>query len=121
VRAGRERAGKDLEGFEIVAALDISLTSNVEGAREVLRQRFERYVSLPYYRRMLDASGFAEQLARGEITDDMLHELAGVGDEHALRDAVRRYRDAGCTLPLVGPFAQHEGAAGFEASLKAVL
>jgi F420-dependent oxidoreductase-like protein len=121
VRAGRERAGKDLEGFEIVAALDISLTTNVEGAREVFRQRFLRYAGLPYYRRMLDASGFAEQLARGEITDDMLHELAGIGDEQALREAVRRYRDAGCTLPLVGPFAQHEGAAGFEASLKAVL
>src|SRR5215472_15797969 len=42
VRAGRERAGKDLDGFEIVAALDASLTANVEGAREVFRGRFER-------------------------------------------------------------------------------
>jgi F420-dependent oxidoreductase-like protein len=119
VRTGRERAGKTLDGFEIVAALDASLTTNVEGARQVFRGRFERYASLPYYRSMLDASGFAEELARGEITDDMLHELAGLGDEDAIRDAVRRYRDAGCTLPLVGPFAQHEGAAGFEATLRA--
>jgi F420-dependent oxidoreductase-like protein len=119
VRAGRERAGKTLDGFEIVAALDASLTSDVEGARQVFRGRFERYAGLPYYRSMLDASGFAEELARGEITDDMLHELAGLGDEAAIRDAVRRYRDAGCTLPLVGPFAQHEGAAGFEATLRA--
>jgi F420-dependent oxidoreductase-like protein len=121
VRAGRERAGRTLDGFEIVAALDASLTSNVEGAREVFRGRFERYASLPYYRRMLDASGFAEELARGEITDAMLHELAGLGGERAIRDAVRRYRDAGCTLPLVGPFAQHEGAAGFEATLRAAV
>jgi F420-dependent oxidoreductase-like protein len=121
VRAGRERAGKDLEGFEIIAALDASLTTSVEGAREVFRGRFERYASLPYYRSMLDASGFSEELARGEITNAMLHELAGLGDEPAVRDAVRRYRDAGCTLPLVGPFAQHEGAAGFEATLRAAV
>lgn len=121
VRAGRERAGKDLDGFEIVAALDASLTTDIEGARQVFRRRFEQYAGLPYYRRMLDASGFQDQLARGEITDDMLHELAGIGDEQALRDAVRRYRDAGCTLPLVGPFAQHERAAGFEATLQAAI
>jgi F420-dependent oxidoreductase-like protein len=119
VRAGRERAGKTLDGFEIVAALDASLTGDVEAARQVFRGRFERYAGLPYYRSMLDASGFAEQLGRGEITDAMLHEMAGLGGEGAIRDAVRRYRDAGCTLPLVGPFAQHEGAAGFEATLRA--
>jgi F420-dependent oxidoreductase-like protein len=121
VRAGRERAGRDLDGFEIVAALDVSLTANVEGAREVFRGRFERYAGLPYYRSMLDASGFAEQLGAGTITDGMLHELAGMGDEAALQEAVRRYRDAGCTLPLVGPFTQHEGAAGFEPSLRAAI
>ena len=121
VRAGRERAAKTLDGFEIVAALDVSLTTNLEGAREVFRGRFERYASLPYYRSMLDASGFRDQLGRGEITDSMLHELAGIGDERALREAVRRYRDAGCTLPLVGPFAQHEGAAGFDASMEAAI
>jgi hypothetical protein len=51
----------------------------------------------------------------------MLHELAGIGDEAAVRDAIRRYRDAGVTLPLLGPFAQHEGAAGFEGTLQAAL
>src|SRR5215467_30638 len=121
VRAGRQRAGRSLDGFEIVAALDASLTSDVEGARQVFRGRFQQYASLPYYRTMLDASGFAEELARGEITDPMLHDLAGLGDEAAVRDAVRRYGDAGCTLPLVGPFAQHEGAAGFEATLRAAV
>ena len=121
VRAARERVGKGLDGFDIVAALDVSLTSNLEGAREVFRGRVERYANLPYYRRMLDASGFQDQLGRGEITDAMLHELAGLGDEGALRAAVRRYRDAGATLPLVGPFAQHDGAARFEESLEAAI
>jgi F420-dependent oxidoreductase-like protein len=119
VRAGRERAGKSLDGFEIIAALDASLTTDLRAARDVFRGRFERYASLPYYRSMLDASGYADELARGEITDAMLHDLAGLGDDAAVRDAIRRYTDAGCTLPLVGPFAQHKGAAGFEATLRA--
>ena len=121
VQAGRERAGKTMDGFEIVAALDVSLTTNLEGACDVFRGRFERYASLPYYRSMLNASGFGDRLDRGEISDAMLHELAGLGDERAVREAVRRYRDAGCTLPLVGPFAEHDGAAGFEASLEAAI
>jgi hypothetical protein len=37
------------------------------------------------------------------------------------RDAVRRYLDAGSTLPPVGPFAQHDGAAGFEATPRAAV
>jgi F420-dependent oxidoreductase-like protein len=121
VRAARERVGKTMDGFEILAAFDASLTTNVEGARGIFRGRFQRYASLPSYRRVLDVGGFADELARGEITDATLHEMAALGDERAVRETVRRYRDAGCTLPLVGPFAQHEGAAGFEATLRAAV
>jgi hypothetical protein len=49
----------------------------------------------------------------------MVAELAGIGGEAEVRGIVRRYRDAGCTLPCVGPFAGHDGAAGFEATLQA--
>jgi hypothetical protein len=49
----------------------------------------------------------------------MIDELAGIGDEQQVRDAIRRYREAGVTLPGVGPFAGHEGAMGFEATLEA--
>jgi F420-dependent oxidoreductase-like protein len=119
LRAGRERSGRNLDGFEVVAGVDVSLTTNVEGAREVARPRFSFYSNLPYYRRVVDEAGFKEDLARGEITDEMIHELAGIGDEKAIRQVLRRYRDAGCTLPLLGAFAGHAGAAGFEATLQA--
>jgi F420-dependent oxidoreductase-like protein len=119
VRAGRERAGLSLEGFEIVAAVPASLTTNPEAGRETFRQTAVRYGSLPFYRRMMDASGFREQLERGEVSDAMVAELAGIGGEADIRNILRRYRDAGCTLPCVGPFAGHEGAAGFEATLQA--
>ena len=50
----------------------------------------------------------------------MLDELAGIGDEQRVRDAIERYRQAGVTVLGVGPFGGHEGARGFEATLEAV-
>jgi F420-dependent oxidoreductase-like protein len=120
VTAGRQKAGKPLDGFEIVAAVPVSLTSDRPGAQAVFRQTVERYANLPYYRKMMDASGFAAELAAGDISEAMMDEVAGIGDEEQVRDAIRRYREAGVTLPGAGPFGGHKGAAGFEATLEAV-
>src|ERR1700682_678823 len=58
VTAGRQKAGKSMEGFEIVAAVPVCLTSDRAGAQAVFRATVERYANLPYYRKVLDASGF---------------------------------------------------------------
>jgi F420-dependent oxidoreductase-like protein len=119
VRAARERAGKTLEGFEIVAAVPISLTTDVAAGLDQFRKTATMYAGLPFYRKALESGGFAEDLATGAPTDRMLKELGGIGDEAAVRDAIRRYRDAGTTLPAIGPFQGYEGAAGFEATVEA--
>jgi F420-dependent oxidoreductase-like protein len=119
VRAGREKAGKTMEGFEISAAVPVCLTGDREGGLSALRKTVERYASLPFYRKALDAGGFSEQLAAGTVSDEMLDVLGGVGDAARVQDAVRRYRDAGVTLPCVGPFGGHAGAAGFVPTLAA--
>jgi len=119
VARGREKAGKSMDGFEVVAAVPVCLTSDRAGGLDAFRKTVERYASLPFYRRVLDAGGFAEDLAAGRVTDEMLDELGGVGDESQVRDAVERYRDAGVTLPSVGPFGGHAGAAGFVPTLEA--
>lgn len=120
VAAGRAKAGKTMKGFEVVAAVPVSLTSDRAGAQAAFRQVVERYSNLPYYRRMMDASGFESELESGSISDRMLDELGGLGDESQVRDVVSRYRDAGVTLPCVNAFGGHKGAAGFEATLEAV-
>jgi F420-dependent oxidoreductase-like protein len=119
--AGRQKVGKTLEGFEVVAAIPASLTSDRAAGLEVFRATVERYASLPYYRKMMDASGFKEQLEEGKISAEMLDDLAGIGGEARVRDVVRRYREAGVTLPAVGPFGGHAGAAGYEATLEAAV
>jgi len=121
VRAGREKAGKSMEGFEIVAAVQTSLTTNLDGARGVFRQVVERYSNLPFYRKVMDASGYAEELAAGKVSDALIGELSAVGDEAQIKQSLTRFRDAGVTLPCVFPIGRHEGAAGFVPTLEAAL
>jgi F420-dependent oxidoreductase-like protein len=120
VRKGREKVGKSLDGFEIVSAVPVSLTSDRAAAHDVFRKTVARYAGLPYYRKMMDASGLGAELEAEPIGERALDELAGIGDEDQVREVVRRYREAGVTLPGVGPFGGHEGAKGFVATLEAV-
>ncbi|HXJ49268.1 MAG TPA: LLM class flavin-dependent oxidoreductase [Candidatus Acidoferrum sp.] len=122
VTAGRQKAGKSLDGFEIVAAIPVSLTTDRAAGQAVFRQTVERYANPAlYYRKMMDASGFASELEAGEMSEAMLDELSGIGDAEQVRGIIRRYRDAGVTLPCAGPFGGHQGAAGFEATLEAAV
>jgi alkanesulfonate monooxygenase SsuD/methylene tetrahydromethanopterin reductase-like flavin-dependent oxidoreductase (luciferase family) len=107
VGAGRERANRSMDGFEVVAAVDACVTSNRTAALDVYSKTLDRYAALPFYRRAMEA---------GEFNAD---NLAAIGDAGQVRDAISRYRDAGVTLPGVGPFSGHEGAGGFEATLEA--
>jgi len=120
VTAGRQKAGKTMDGFEIFAAIPVCLTTDRAAGQAVFRQTVERYANPAlYYRKMMDASGFKAELEAGEVSETMLDELSGIGDEEQVREVIRRYREAGVTLPCAGPFGGHKGAAGFEATLEA--
>lgn len=117
IREGAERAGRDPAEVAIVPAISCALTDDVDAARNVLRRMLVTYCSLPFYRSVLADSGFADDLERFDagirngdvaaaqrgLSDAMLDELFGIGDAGAVRAAIRRYRDAGATMPGVGP------------------
>jgi hypothetical protein len=85
------------------------------------------YFTLPFYRTMLDRSGYGDELAafdaaggdvdvmRAAISDRVLDALTAVGDEQAVRDGIERYRAAGATSPCIGPIPKTD----FEATLRA--
>ncbi|HEV2415804.1 MAG TPA: LLM class flavin-dependent oxidoreductase [Candidatus Dormibacteraeota bacterium] len=102
VRAGREKAGKTLQGFEIVAAIDACATDDRASALEAYQKTLDRYAALPFYRKAMEAGGFDPD------------KLAAIGDAKRVRDAIEGYRDAGVTLPAIGPFGGR-----FEATLQA--
>jgi F420-dependent oxidoreductase-like protein len=130
VAQGRERAGQPLEGFDVVAAVPVGLTDDPEAARAAQRQGLVTYASLPFYRTMLERSGFGDQIAafdegmqagdveraKAALSDEMLGALAGIGSAQEVRAAVERYRKAGATSPCIGAIPGTD----FEAALTAV-
>src|SRR3954449_2499954 len=126
VREGRERAGKSLDGFDIVPAVTVALTDHRDASRAAMRQELVPYASLPFYRAMLEGSGFGDDLsafdegiqagdverAKAGLSDGLLESLAGIGSADDLRGAVERYRGAGATSPSIGglPGSDFEGA-----------
>jgi F420-dependent oxidoreductase-like protein len=116
VREGRRKAGKDLNGFDIVAAVPTAVTSEVDGARATLRADLTPYFLLPFYRKMIERSGydadvklFDQAMERGDtsaattaISDGFLENLAAIGPPDLAAAAVERYREAGATSPCIG-------------------
>jgi alkanesulfonate monooxygenase SsuD/methylene tetrahydromethanopterin reductase-like flavin-dependent oxidoreductase (luciferase family) len=129
VREGRERAGKTMDGFDVVAAVPAAVTDDPGEARDRARSDLLTYFSLPFYRRMIESSGFADEIAaydeamgradvegaKAAISDRYFAELAGIGTAGDVGAAVERYREAGAISPCVG------GIPGtpFEAALEA--
>ena len=116
VREGRRKAGLGLDGFDIVAAIPTAVTEEVDGARATLRADLAPYFLLPFYRAMIERSGydadvklFDEAMERGDasaatiaISDGYLENLAAIGPPDLAAAAVERYRDAGATSPCIG-------------------
>jgi F420-dependent oxidoreductase-like protein len=130
VRAGRERAGKDLDGFDVVAAVPSAVTDDPDAARARLRGELVTYFSLPFYRKMLERSGFGEDIERfdakmaggdaqgatAEISERFLEVLAAIGTQDEARASIQRYLEAGATSPCVGGISGTD----FDATLEAL-
>jgi alkanesulfonate monooxygenase SsuD/methylene tetrahydromethanopterin reductase-like flavin-dependent oxidoreductase (luciferase family) len=127
VTAGRERAGKTLEGFDVVPAVPAALVDDPAGPYASMRKDLLPYFGLPFYRAMLERSGFGEEIAafdgaagdieqmQAAISERFLEQLTAVGDEAAVRGGLGRYRAAGATSPCVGPIPKTD----LEATLRA--
>ncbi|HEX8854542.1 MAG TPA: LLM class flavin-dependent oxidoreductase, partial [Thermoleophilaceae bacterium] len=116
VKIGREKAGKTLEGFDIVAAVPAAVTDD-RAATEALRNELIPYFSLPFYRAAIERSGFEDEIAAydeamaagdpqaagAEISDRFIASLAAIGSADEAAATVRRYLDAGATSPCIGP------------------
>jgi alkanesulfonate monooxygenase SsuD/methylene tetrahydromethanopterin reductase-like flavin-dependent oxidoreductase (luciferase family) len=127
VTTGRERAGLTLEGFDIVPAVPAALTDTREGAYAAMRRDLIPYFGLPFYRAMIERSGFTADIeaydaAAGDldamqaaISESFLDQLTAVGEESDVRTGIERYRQAGSTSPCIGPIPTTD----FEATLRA--
>jgi F420-dependent oxidoreductase-like protein len=116
VREGLDKAGRSADDFEVVAAVPVALTEEPDAALARFRQDLIPYASLPFYRQMLDASGFGDEIAafdagmaagdpeqaKAGLSERMLRDIAGIGGPDDVQGAVRRYQEAGVTGPGIG-------------------
>ena len=108
IAEGRAKAGKSPEGFDIVAAVPAAVTSEPEQAKAQLRSELIPYFSLPFYRKMIELSGFGDDLAGFDsdgvdaISDEFLARLAAIGTAEEAEAVVRSYADSGATSPCIG-------------------
>ncbi len=115
VRAGRERVGKTMAGFEIVAPIPVAVTDDFEAAYKVLRTGIARSGGQPFYRREYVNAGFTAEVKNmdalrangGDPADGVSEALADalgkVGSKGEVQAFIQRFRDAGATLPVVRP------------------
>jgi F420-dependent oxidoreductase-like protein len=129
-KAGRERAGKSLDGFDIVAAVPSAVTDDKAAAYETMRGDLLTYWSLPFYRAMIDRSGFGDDIAafddamqsgdpekaKSAISDRFLDDLTAIGSADEVRAGVQSYAEAGATSPGIGAVPRTDFTATLEAA-----
>ena len=129
VRAGRERAGKPPEGFDVVAAVPAAVTDDLDVAYQAMRSELMTYWNLPFYRAMIERSGFGDDIdafdagmaagdidkATAGISDDFLESLTAMGSEEQVRYGIHRYWEAGAISACVAPVPRTD----FDATLRA--
>jgi F420-dependent oxidoreductase-like protein len=127
VTAGRERAGLPIDGFDVVAAVPGAMTDDPAAAWQAMRKDLIPYFGLPFYRAMIERTGFGDDIVaydaaggdldamQAAISEGFLAELTAVGDAEGVRDGLARYRAAGASSPCIGPIPKTD----FESTLRA--
>lgn len=134
VRKGREKAGRTLEGFDVVAAVPSAVTGDRAATLDRVRSDLITYMSLPFYRSMLERSGFEAEIAgfdagmaegnaeraKAAMSEAMLDSLGGFGGAAEVQEALRRYLEAGVTSPGVSPVPGAELEATLESGAELI-
>jgi 5,10-methylenetetrahydromethanopterin reductase len=110
LRQAAADAGRAESDVRVVAALPISVTDDVDGARKQAAEQFAMYGQLPSYRAMLDREGFAGP-----------EDAAIIGDEDTVRGRIEELGSAGVDEFVGAVFdASPEGRARTRALMREV-
>jgi alkanesulfonate monooxygenase SsuD/methylene tetrahydromethanopterin reductase-like flavin-dependent oxidoreductase (luciferase family) len=132
---GAARAGRDVSELSVFACLFAAPGPDRASARDAIRRQMFAYVQLPFYRDMLIASGFGEDIenfnagvaaqdlpqALAGLSDAMIDEIAATGSLDDVAQTLDGFVRAGCTVPGVGIVGGYEGYEGAEHSLASLI
>lgn len=115
IDTGAKRSGRRVDNLEVALLLNCYVTRDVERARKDFAAVAANYFSAGVYNKFLAWSGYEKEAARitegfrekdraktlGTLPDEVLDELAAIGDPARCRGLIRRYWDAGVNTCIV--------------------
>jgi len=111
VERGRAKSGGRGK-LEMTLGLPTFIGNDIDALRGVARANLGFFTALPFFQRLLRASGFtaeadkAEQGAGGNaLSDRVLDAICLIGPVGSCRDRLAQYREAGLGLPILWPGA----------------
>jgi len=119
VKVGAEKAGKNWEDVEVVNRAMVLCTDDKAYGRNLFRAAFAPYYATPVYNKFLSwagyqdaantiAAGWAEKdraKTSGALTDELIDEIAIIGNEEEIRARVQEDSDGGVHTHIIAPLA----------------
>ena len=122
VRAGREKAGKSMAGFEVAPTVAVAVGDDLEALRRPFREQLALYIGgmgakeKNFYREYLSRVGYEGECVRilelfgagqrkeavAAVSDEMIDTLYLIGTKERIRDRFAAWKDAGVTTMIVG-------------------
>ena len=129
---GAARAGRSVSDLEVFPCVFAAPGPDRASARDAVRRQLFAYLQMPFYRGMLSASGYADDvmgydvgIANGDLpqalaalSDPMIDAISATGSEDEIAETLQAFLDAGATMPGVGAVGGYEGYASHVESLR---
>lgn len=122
--AGRAKAGRTLDSFDVVASVNVSLSDDIDTAANRLRGHAALYMGgmgsrdKNFYHALATRMGYEQEADRvqdlflsrqhrdaaGAVPREFIERTALVGDEQTIRARLRAYAEAGVTTLAISPW-----------------
>jgi F420-dependent oxidoreductase-like protein len=122
VKAGREKVGKTMAGFEVAPTVAVAVGDDLEALRTPFRQQLALYIGgmgakeKNFYREYLSRVGYEGECAKilelfmsgqrkeavAAVTDDMIDTLYLIGPPARIKERFAAWKDSGVTTLIVG-------------------
>ena len=109
IERGRAKSGGHGK-LELTLGLPTYISEDVDALRAAARANLRLFTNLPFFQRLLRASGFVEEADRADqgagsdaLSDRVLDAICVIGPVGRCRDRLAEYRAAGLELPILWP------------------
>lgn len=96
--------------LEMTLGLPTYVGDDIASLREAARANLAIFTALPFFQRLMRASGFAEEADQAEqggggasLSDRLLDAICLIGPVARCRERIAQYREAGLDLPILWP------------------